>query len=439
MMNTENTPVSMPTKPAIALPWLVRLRWGYIVCQVVLIYLVILAYDIPAPRHLIAIILLFEVFSNAALHFLMIRDDEVTVGATFALFLLDALFLTALLFATGGAMNPFTFLYLVHVVLGAIVLPGKWPWMLGVWTALLYLLLFLPVSETVIPLPGADYILTGPICTMVSDSGGPLRLHLQGMWVAFAVTAFFIVLFAGKIQVALAQQEATKEQLKDEKQRGEKLASLASLAAGAAHELSTPLATIAVASGDMIYTLKGSDQREAMEDAKLIKEQVAQCKEILYEMTAGAGELLGEELKKFPAQEAAQEVVESFTGSERRRIVMNIAPNVSEHLFLPFRTFCRTLRSLVKNGLEASSHPEVVTVNWVKRGTMLFLEVVDGGEGMDEETVQRSLEPFFTTKGDGMGLGLFLANTMAERFNGKLDIQSKPEAGTTVTLSLETG
>jgi signal transduction histidine kinase len=81
----------------------------------------------------------------------------------------------------------------------------------------------------------------------------------------------------------------------------------------------------------------------------------------------------------------------------------------------------------------------VVTVNWVKRGTMLFLEVVDGGEGMDEETVQRSLEPFFTTKDDGMGLGLFLANTMAERFNGKLDIQSKPEAGTTVTLSLETG
>ena len=91
---------------------------------------------------------------------------------------------------------------------------------------------------------------------MLAPLSDPLKIHLQGMWVAFTVTAFFIVFFVSRIQLALARHQKTLADLQEEKTKSERMASLATLAAGAAHEFATPLSTIAVATGEMLHSLK---------------------------------------------------------------------------------------------------------------------------------------------------------------------------------------
>ncbi len=420
----------------VALPWLLRLRWGYVLCQALVIGFVSLAFHLRIPVLLVILLLVFEILSNVAMEICRARSGCITSRTTVVLFFLDAVFLTVLLFATGGALNPFTFLYLVHIVLAAIILPVRQAWLLWLWTSCCYLLLFIPVSETLIPLPGADYILTGPICPMVTDASGPLKLHLQGMWGAFTVTAAFIVHFAGRIQAALREQQQTEQALEAERLRSERLASLTGLAASAAHELSTPLATIAVAAGELEEDLRqeeGSGQARA--DLALIRDQVRHCKEILYDMAAGAGSHRGEPIGQVVFADLLAEVKGAFSAAEQHRLQVESHCNGQVYA-LPQRTFCRTMAALIRNGLQATEPAGMVRVRCFEKDGFLVLSVSDSGPGMDEETRARAAEPFFTTRDSGMGLGLFLARTMAERFDGFLDIDSRPGEGTTVYLRL---
>ena len=103
---------------------------------------------------------------------------------------------------------------------------------------------------------------------------------------------------------------------------------------------------------------------------------------------------------------------------------------------MPFRSLCRTVKGLVKNGLEASSPPEEVTVRWFTTPEHLWVEVRDQGVGIDKLTETLVMEPSFTTKDSGLGLGLFLARSMAEQFGGDLTIERQEDRGTLVTLTL---
>lgn len=423
-------------RPGLALPWLERLRWGYVLCQILVIFFVTQTFDTLIPVRLVVLIIGFEIMSNALLHLQRRRNFRISSTTIGMLFLLDAVLLTLLLYATGGAMNPFTFLYLVHVVFGAIILPPGWAWGLSLWTAACYFLLFLPAPDAVIPLPGAEYILTGPVCTMIGDASGPLRLHLQGMWVAFAVTVVCIVYFVGRIQAALAARHQIEQALREEKARADKLGSLVTLAAGAAHELSTPLATIAVAAGELVHTAPDAAREDIRQDAVLIRQQAEQCREILYDMAASAGEHRGEELRRFTITEATDRIMGSFSAAQRKRIIVERQSGLGV-LVMEFRTLCRVVASLVQNALEASEPPLPVVLRWEDRdGIHLCVSVRDQGGGMDAATRARAAEPFFTTKDSGLGLGLFLARSLALRHGGNLELDDGDNGGTRVVLSL---
>ncbi|MEW6593880.1 MAG: ATP-binding protein [Thermodesulfobacteriota bacterium] len=435
-------PVSSGTPP-VAFRWLLRLRWGAIGGQLLLIGIVSLLFAIDIPLFILLAIIGFEIASN--LVFQRRLDRGVAVAdRTFALILLlDILLLTALLYYTGGPMNPFTLLYLVHVTLAALLMRPGHSWAITGLTVLAYAtLFFLPHHEMTahdLGTPTLDDLLA--LChfrpaglELLRD---PMAVHLQGMLVAFGVSAGFIVFFVGRIRKALEEHQQTLADLREQKLRNEKLASLATLAAGAAHEFSTPLATIAVAAGEMHHTLRkrGADQ-ELLEDAALIRSQVDRCREILYHMAADAGEHMGETLDEFPVQRAIDECLRSLPAEARCRIsVTNQAGDLG--IRMPFRTLSRIVRGLLKNGLDAS--PPEAPIDLICRldGPHLLFEVRDHGSGMDGTTLARVSEPFFTTKeaGRGLGLGLYLARSAAERFGGGLAITSRPGDGTTVRLT----
>ena len=206
----------------------------------------------------------------------------------------DILHLTLLLYFTGGPMNPFTFLYLVHVALGALIMRQVWAWGLALLTVAGYALLFFIPP----PVVHGSGLVAGQSLPAATSSGSDL--HLQGMWVAYSITALFIVFFSGASE-GPRRAAANPANLAEEKRRSEKMASLATLAAGAAHELSTPLSTIAVAAAEMedqLQELEG--EPEILADARLIRAEVRRCRDILRQLSADAGEHPGENFVEIP-------------------------------------------------------------------------------------------------------------------------------------------
>jgi two-component system sensor histidine kinase RegB len=436
------------TTSNIAFSWLLRLRWGAVLCQAVLIFIAFLFLEIAIPMPIVSVIIVFEITSNLYFSSLIQRKNVIPEWLFGLVMFLDVFFLTALIFYTGGPINPFTFLYLVHIVIGALLMHPQWSWSLAIFTVLCYAALFFvdPVvlCQSVLGQAGGILGLSQNLLSChteiqeLNTLSGSMQLHLRGMLLAFAITAFFIVFFVGRIQKALEDHQRTLDKLEEERARSERLASLATLAAGATHEFSTPLSTIAVAAGEMLHELNGLENNEELiADAQLIRDQVANCKEILYQMAADSGEHLGETIEEYTVGEIVAKTVESLPVETHKRVqIENEAKFLS--VLVPLRTLVRSIKGLINNGLDASMSESTVVVRCYTDQAYLYFEVQDQGMGMDETTVARAHEPFFTSKepGKGIGLGLFLAQNVAESFGGKLVIISEPGQGSKVTISL---
>jgi two-component system sensor histidine kinase RegB len=221
--------------------------------------------------------------------------------------------------------------------------------------------------------------------------------------------------------------------------RQERLASLATMAAGAAHELSTPLGTVALAAKELERALDKRPESAALAgDARLIREQVGRCRAILEQMQQGAG-TVGEGVTACTVRELVDEALVGIR--ESPRVVCELADELAAApLRLPPRAVSQALRSLVTNAQDASPATSAVVVQVTRDADMLDVRIRDRGAGMPGDVLARIGEPFFTTKapGRGMGLGLFLARAVIEGVGGSLQIDSTAGDGTAVRVRLPT-
>lgn len=411
---------------ALNLSWLIQLRWGAIIGQVGIILLVDLGMGLVVPRAPLFGLIAVEAASNLACMAWRRRGTEVHEWMLGLVMSFDVLLLTGLLYFTGGPYNPFSFLYLVNLALAAVVLSGSWTWFLvGLSLACFGALFFhhLPFPSAV---GGAD------------GHADHLHTHVQGMWVAFGVASGFIVYFVQRVTRALAARDAELAAARMQTARSQRLASLATLAAGAAHQLATPLSTIAVAAKELEHQLQQhGDAEAAVGDARLIREQVERCREILFQLAADAGEGTGE-----PAVEVAVgELLQRALGGvkERERVIIEGAA-AGEHIHAPVRLVAQAIRAVLRNALDASGSEPVRVRAEIDDGTCR-IEVRDRGCGMTTDVLERAGEPFFTTKdpGRGMGLGLFLTRSILEQIGGALELESRAGVGTTAVLRLPVG
>jgi two-component system sensor histidine kinase RegB len=403
---------------------LVRLRWLALLGQLLVVAGIeaLLAVRLPWPW--IAVVFGAEALSNLVCAGLAKRRP-VTEAWLVVILALDVLLLTALLHMTGGPVNPFTFLYLVHIALAAVTLRPVAAWGLTALGLVAFGLLFaLPAWPGFSPHEG----------NLHHDH---LWLHLQGMYVAFGVSAVFIVYFVQRVREALAEREKELAAARDLTARQAKFAALATMAAGAAHELGTPLSTIAVAAKEVEKRLANAAE-PIQADIRLIREQVRRCQRILHQMAAEAGQGVGEGIEAVPATDLASVLAAESPSKDVPVFVELDVDDPTRRIFVSRQAMARALRNLVRNAVQASPPGAAVHVRFSLRGPRLEIEVADRGRGMAPEVLSRAGEPFFTTKepGEGIGLGLFLTRTLVEQMGGTLEVQSALGQGTTARIVL---
>ena len=414
--------------PQIALPWIVRLRYGMALGQVATALFVHYALGVDIPLGALAIAPALVGVSNLLLAMRIAHPDISRKIATSTLvawaFVLDTVCLTFLLMLSGGPTNPFSLLYLVHITLSAIILTKRWTWVLGALSTLCFGLLF----RIYRPIPALD---------MHHPADGT-NLHLTGMWIGFGVAAFLVALFSGKISELLRQHENSLLRMQFELAKRDRLASLGTLAAGAAHELNTPLGTIAVVARELELFATNTARDEAIaEDSRLIRTEVDRCREILWHMSVQGAQPAAQASESVDAGELLDDVCREIQQPDRLRVELASLGQAAP-LTIPRRAVAQALIALTRNALEASAPDSVVHVIARQSGEHFEFLVSDHGKGMSPNTLRRIGEPFFTTKepGKGMGLGTFLVRTLAEQLGGRLTFESTPQTGTLATFEL---
>ncbi|MFN8392380.1 MAG: ATP-binding protein [Bdellovibrionota bacterium] len=398
--------------------WFLRLRWCAALAQTagIVVAGTFFAIDLAALPLVGCIALLCG--SNLYLSRRSQLSRSLSRTAIESASLLDSFLLTVILFYTGGAANPFSIIYLVHIVLAAVVLGERWTWVMTVLSTTLYGFLFLAPSEH----------------SPMHHTSGSFTHHLIGMWIAFAFTASLLAFFVNRILFALRLRDEEARALERQVAKTEQFAALVALSAGAAHELSTPLATIAIAADEIeggLTSKRATDEQVA--DIRLIKSELERCKSIL---TSMSGNIRGE-------------MPTTFTLAELRADLLQAAATLglSEESFrekclltkmtLPRNALVQSLFNLIKNAADADPSRQIAVAVDVTPANVRF-EISDRGPGIPKELIARLGEPFITTKptGTGMGLGIFLVKTFAERMGGQLRFSSVPVSGTVASLSL---
>lgn len=430
----------------INLGWLIKLRWFAVFGQLVTIAFVILLLQIelPYPSALL-IVLGLTAASNMMLALWLRGQEQIATADPVYLdlvpgivMIMDIFSLTALLFATGGPNNPFVIFFVVNISLSATLLRKTWSWSLtGLATICFLFLVFQHVTIA--------RLTVSPDLHPVWETG-QVSLMQAGLVISFVLCCGVITYFVTRITAELREQQAGLRHAQQQQARSEKLEALGTLAAGTAHELATPLSTIAVVARDVEKFFQDNppedpDAKEVVEDIHLIRSQLDRCRSILNRMASQSGQAVGESIQTLSVADLWDLVLEDLSPEvEENELVQSDIPAdiMDEQLTVPAIILSQALRGLVQNALDAGGPHSIVKVKIRGFASHWFWQITDQGPGIHPEVLRRISEPFFSTKpvGKGMGLGVFLARNVIERLEGTIDFSSTVGEGTQVVVRL---
>lgn len=416
---------AVPTLPlqkrqVISVRWIIRMRWLAVLGQLLAALIAQWTYDVVVPWTPVAIVLFVTVVSNV----LFARAPRlVLLGLPLWL---DVFLLTLLIYFTGGAHNPFTSFYLLHIALAAMTLGSKNLWSLVSTCIAGYFTIFFHHRP----------IMLGDM--EISQGCASYSWHLQGMLIAFVITAVFIAAFVSRMHRVLIQQDADLEKARIQAQKNAQFASLATLSAGVAHELGSPLATISLASSELLGDLqKGSQDPTAIEDARLIHQEAQRCRSILDRLNQRNTDGLGEVPESLTAVSLRDDLQSIINGAAWSRVQwQDQSKQVSWNL--PRASVTQAVAILVNNAHQADPSEREIVLRCRDDEQALLIEVMDHGIEPPVHVLERAAEPFFTTKepGEGMGLGLFLVKNLALRLGGDFQLKRVDAAQTVALLRL---
>jgi two-component system, sensor histidine kinase RegB len=408
-------------RPQILLFWLMRLRWLAVIgqCGAVLVGVGIFKLDLPLFP--ISIIVVLTVLLNIMLlPYARRRGTDQPKWLVPVVLIVDVILLTAMLMLTGGADNPFAIFYVVHVAVTVFALGTRWTWI---------------VVGIIIACYGALRLGTFEHWFVTLSQNALTTGNLVALPMAVVMTAYFVT----EMRKSLRRREEDLARAQKRVELSERFTSLTALAAGAAHELGSPLSTIAIIAKELeIEAQKAAADPQIVEDAQLIRQEVDRCRGILSRMRMDVGDDLLHKPGLVDAQDLVARASADLPEAHIKLLRSTIEPG-AEQVWLSSRAVQRALGVLLRNAFDASPVGSGVELTISRGPGQVRFSVRDHGHGMSKEVLKRAGEPFFTTKemGRGMGMGLFLVKLVAEQHGGKLILASEstgPQRGTTATL-----
>ncbi len=422
------------TRGRVRLRTLSNLRWLAVGGQSATLFVVYfgLSYQLPLWR------CVGVIAASAVLNVLLavrfpathrLTNREATVHLAY-----DVLQLAALLYLTGGLENPFALMFLAPVVIAATTLN------LGN-TLMLAGLAFAAVSLIAVvhePLPWTPHeaLVLPP-------------LYQGGIWASIVIGIGFTSIYAWRIASEAARMSAglTATQLALASEH--RMASIGALATAAAHELGTPLGTIAVVSRELERELP-PDSPQA-EDARLLREQAERCRTILTTLARPEQSVI-DATKRLPLGAVLDDLASPYR-SDDLEIAIHLDPEpdagpVPKVWRVP--ELLHGLGNLIANAADFAQTRIDIRTQWDARS--LKVSVEDDGPGFAPEILERIGEPYVTSRPgtyalgetemspsesftgqQGMGLGFFIAKTLIERTGGRLQVRNKPKSGAWIT------
>jgi len=390
---------------------------------VIICYLSMIAFaSIKLQMHIPLLTLLVVISVYGAINlisWLRLRHrPTIAINTFFLQLLIDVTILTLVLYFTGGSTNPFVSLLLLPLVIVATTAPRLYAWgMAGITIACYTLLMFLYT----------------PLHSMGDHQSGNFDQHIVGMWFSFLLGVGLIVFFVVKLADSLREREQTITDAREKALRDEHLVSLGTFAAGAAHELSTPLATMAVITKELQNDL--ADRPEMTEQTKMLREQIERCKQTLTQISARAGQSRAEGGVQQPLDSYLNDVLQQW---RLMRPAVTLQPQWRGIQPAPQivvdDTLSQALTSILNNAADASPQQIDIIGEWDSEQLQLMIN--DRGAGLDDKTQAAISTAFFTTKKEGQGLGLFLAHAVIERLGGNIDIYNREGGGASVKIQL---
>ncbi len=407
----------------VRLETLTTLRWLAVIGQATAVILADLVFGLDLPRVLAALVISVSVVFNVISMQLFPPTMRLSHRAAAFSMLFDLVQVSALLALTGGLSNPFAMLLLAPVTISASALTLR----STIIVSAAALGLVSALSQVSLPLRFADgTILTAP------------PIYVFGVWVALTISVLFMTFYARRVSVETYRMSRALAEAEAALSREQRLTAIGGLAAAAAHELGTPLATIKLVSGELAREL--SAQPELKEDAELIRAQADRCRVILADLAQGGR--ADEQVRRAPVSAVIEEAAEPHAG-RGRRVVIRIEGKPAAEAGAEQPTVRRSpelihgLRNLVQNAVDFAAETIWIDVSRPRAGggQGLRITVGDDGPGFPEELLQRLGDPYVTSRpraasrpdgaktggeAAGMGLGLFIAKTLLERTGARV-------------------
>jgi len=376
------------------------------------------------PFGFILVILVFLSATNLLTVLRLKLQLPVTDTEFFAQLLIDVICLSFLFYCSGGANNPFVFYFLVPICISAATLSRSYTWSItllciGSYTLLLFFFVPLPVLS-----PEHGHHAEN---TYFTD------LHVLGMWANFFISAILITYFVVRMAQDLRHQDQLLTQRREDQLRDEQLMAVATLAAGTAHEMGTPLSTMKILLNEMRVEYK--EPLTLQEDLQTLTAQVEDCADTLHR--------LAEKAEQTKTGDFSEQSVRSFCHAtiERWQIIRPEATFEIEmddelpDIFFAFHpTIAQSIINLLNNAADANCIDIVIQIHWSKRA--LTWRIEDNGPGVPLELADQLGQAFFSTKGKGLGLGLFLSQATLSRYGGEVRLYNRKPKGTVTELVL---
>jgi two-component system sensor histidine kinase RegB len=345
-----------------------------------------------------------------------VHANRQVLAAEVALHLaVDIAAFTSLLYFTGGSTNPFVSLYLVPISLAATSLPARYAWLVGAMCGAGYSLLW----WRSVPLPTVDF-----------------DLHLTGMWVNFAIAAVLIVLFVGRMARLVRERDRELAAMRETALRDQQIIELGTLAAGTAHELNTPLSTLAILVEELDEQATDPAQKQQL---RVMMEEIKVINERLNRIAGGVGAERSAGARPVALREFLDELIVQWR---------NTHPDVELALTLELpddgvRIVAEaTIEQAIRNVLDNAAHATLangarrIDVLVALRDARLEIAVTDQGAGLDPGVRDEVGLKIVSTKERGLGVGLLLSRAALQRFGGRLELKNRAAGGVEAHIQL---